>query len=302
MFQLKILFILFNLFIFFLFNSCIRDFGTNIPDTETFSLDYNESGGVGGMNNTLTISKSDSIVYLGHDYDFSTKAAEEDLNFLFLVLNSNSFFSMDSAYLPDQRVADDIIFRISYHSDSKSHIVIASGCCSNSKWPKGLINIVDYLQGYVIELKSKINSGKVIVTKKMILEEWPFSDRIKLSDHLYKNVDVDEEIFKHIREPSNQDVKVSFFEGEWIYRLNASNSGELSSYYISIHDRNKPILWPFKPKLADIPENGINLVGQDYFWIKRKLKEIHYPRYLIDGLLESGEYIYEINLINGNSV
>ena len=83
---------------------------------------------------------------------------------------------------------------------------------------------------------SKINSGKVIVTKKMILEEWPFSDRIKLSDHLYKNVDVDEEIYKHIREPSNQDVKVSFFEGEWIYRLNASNSGELSSYYISIHD------------------------------------------------------------------
>jgi hypothetical protein len=302
MYQFKTLINFTILFIIFLFISCIRDFGTNIPDTETFSLDYTKSGGFGGINNTLTISKSDSVIYLARDYNFSTSADGEEINYLFNILQLNSFFSMDSEFLPDQHVADDIIFRISYNSDSKSHTIIASGYCSNSKWPKGLIKIVDYLEGYVMELKSKINSGKVIVTSKMLLEEWPFSDRIKLSDHLHKNVDVDEEIFKHIREPSNQDVKVSFFEGEWIYRLNVSNhSGELSSYYISIHDRNKPILWPFEPKLADIPENGINLVRQDYIWIKEKLKEIHYPRYFIDGSLEPGEYIYEIHLINGNN-
>ncbi len=300
MYQFKTLINFTILLIIFLFISCVRDFGTNIPDTETFSLTFSESGGWSEGNN-LTISENDSVVLMGYSYDFSTKAAEENLNFLSLVFNNNAFFSMDSSYLPDKHVADDIIFRISYNSDSKSHIVIASGFCRNSKWPKGLINIVDYLQGYVTELKGKINSGKVIVTSKMVLEEWPFSDRIKLSDLLYKNVDVDEEIFKHIREPSNQDVKVSFFEGEWIYRLNASNSGELSSYYISIHDRNKPIFWPFEPKLADISENGINLSDQDYFWIKEKLKEIHYPRYFIDGSLEHGEYIYEIHLINGNN-
>ena len=198
MYQFKTLINFTILLIIFLFISCVRDFGTNIPDAETFSLTFNEGGGWSEGNN-LTISENDSVVLMGYSYDFSTKAAEEDLNFLFLVLNSNAFFSMDSSYLPDKRVADDIIFRISYNSDSRSHIVIASGSCRNSKWPKGLINIVDYLQGYVTELKGKINSGKVIVTSKMVLEEWPFSDRIKLSEHVYKDVDVDHEIYKYIK-------------------------------------------------------------------------------------------------------
>ena len=302
MVQFKTLIIFTILFITFLFNSCTRDFSTNIRDAaETFSLNYDEGSGFSGLGTTLTISNEDSVFLTGYNYDFSTTATEEDLNLLYLILESNSFFLMDSSYLPDKYVADDIIFRISYQSDSKSRLVIASASCRNSKWPQGLKNIVDYLQGYVTDLMGKINSGKVSITSKMVLEEWPFADKIQLADHLYQKVDIDEKIFKYIREPSNQDTEVSFFEGEWIYRLNASNAGENSSYYISIHDRNTPIFWPFDTKLAEITEKGIMLTGQDYIWLKEKLEETHFPRYFIDGVLESGEYIYEINLINGNN-
>ncbi len=296
------------IFVVILFISCSENVNNPIlNDDETFSFNYTISGGVGGTNDQLTILESGDVIYLGQNYDFSTIADGNETNALLVNLIINSFFSMDTAYLPDQRIADDILFKVSYNSDSKSKTVIANGSCSNSKWPKGLKNIIDYLTDYITKLKSKINSGEVIVISKMILEEWPFSDKIMLSDYLSKNVDADEEIFNHLKEQYKQNKQVVFFEGEWIYRLNGSggyalNFNELNSFYISIHDRNKPIEWPFGIKLEDNTENGINLYGEDYYWLKEKLKEVHYPRYFISGSFESGESVFEISLINGNNL
>ena len=290
-----------------LFISCSENVNNPIlNDDGTFSFNYTISGGVGGANDQLTILESGDVVYLGQNYDFSKIADGNETNALLVNLIINSFFSMDTAYLPVKSMRDDISFKISYNSDSKSKTVIASGYCSDYKWPKGLRNIVDYLNDYIARLKSKINSGKVTVISKMILEEWPFSDKIMLSDYLSKNVDADEEIFNHLKEHYKQNEQVVYFEGEWIYRLNSNggyalNFNELISFYISIHDRNKPIEWPFVEKLEDNTESGINLYGQDYYWLKEKLKEVHYPRYFINGSFESGESVFEISLINGNN-
>ena len=154
-------------------------------------------------------------------------------------------------------------------------------------------------------LKSDIISGKVTIYSESILEEWPFSEKINLSDNLARNVGVDEAIYNYLKDFYQQNIDVTFFEDDYIYRLNGSGGyglsfSELDTFYISIHDRNHGIQWTFGTKLSEIPDEGIIITGSDYLWLKNALEETHYPRYFVDNNVESGENVYEVRLIHGN--
>ncbi len=283
---------------------------TDSNNHEEFYLDYNISGGIAGDNKTLTINKSDSVFYKSRFHSIHSTFNDEKLNDIYNLLVNKDFFKLDTEYLPEQMIIDDLIFTITYQSSLRSKKVIASGYCINncseSKWPKELKSIIEYLDESIIYLKNNIKFGKVTITSKSLLEKWAFSDKIKLSDHLGEDIGADEEIFNHFKEYYQQNKNVTYFEGDWIYRLNGSGGyslsyTELDTFYISIHDRNQGIKWPFATKLSEISEEGLIISESDYTWLKDILEQIHYPRYFIDNTLESGEYVYELFLLHGNN-
>ncbi|UCE18133.1 MAG: hypothetical protein JSV84_14920 [Gemmatimonadota bacterium] len=299
-----------SLMCLFLNISCNNNSITNSSVSNEYFLRYNMSGGVGGGNNTLTVAKSDSASYTSRNYIVHTILDEEKLNEIYNTLMVNNFLGLDSQYLPDKVIMDDLVYTITLESSTARKEIVASGHCSanhcgESNWPDELHTIIDYLQQVITMLKEDVQSGKVTIASKTILEEWPFGDRITLSDHLYGNVGADEEIFNHFKEYSLWNKQVAYYEGEWIYNLNGSGGyglsyDDLDTFYIAIHDRNEPIQWSFETKLSDIPEEGVILVGSDYVSLKEAIEEMHYPWYFMDSDLKSGEYVYEIVVLHGS--
>ncbi len=304
-------YIIFILLFSFIFISALIKCDDNSiikPDNyEDFYLEYNVSGGIAGMNNSLEIFNNHDVTYIGYYYRIKNTISQERLYEIFNLLNDNDYFSLDSQYV-SQKIMDDIYITVTYRSATISKKVFASACYysdSNFDWKVKLSNIWNYFEEYVSTLTSDVNSGKVTIYSKSMLEEWPFSEKISLSDNLCKSVGVDEEIYNYLKSFDQQNINVTFFEGDYIYHLNGSGGyglsfSELDTFYISIHVRNHGIQWIIGTKLSKIPEDGIIITGSDYTWLKNVLKETNYPRYFIDNEVESGETVYEVRLVHGN--
>lgn len=287
---------------------CDNDSITKPDSYEDFYLKYNVSGGIAGMSNNLEIYENHDVTYTSSSYRVKKNISQERLYDIYTLLNDNDYFSLDSQYVSEQGVMDDIYMTITYQSSTRSKTVFASAyyySFSNAEWKDKLGCIWEYFDEYITTLTSDIDSGKVTIYSESILEEWPFSEKISLSDNLCKDVGVDEEIYNYLKEYYQQNIDVTFFEGEYIYRLNGSGGyglsySELDTFYISIHDRNHGILWTIETKLSEITDEGIIIAGSDYIWLRDTLEETHYPRYFIDTNIESGESVYEVRLIHGN--
>lgn len=129
---------------------------------------------------------------------------------------------------------------------------------------------------------------------------------MKLSDYVHQNAEVDEDIFNHFKAYYQQDKQVTYFEDEWIYRMNSSGGYAFSyeepdTFYLSIHQRSKRIQWQIGIKLQNIPEDGIVITGSDYQWLKETLEQTYFPRCFMDNDVATGEYIYEVFLKHGNN-
>ncbi|MDZ7723314.1 MAG: hypothetical protein U5R06_11040 [candidate division KSB1 bacterium] len=123
---------------------------------------------------------------------------------------------------------------------------------------------------------------------------------------MHQNVAADKDIFNHFKQRHQQNKNVAYYKNEWIYDMHTSGGyaleySELDTFYLSVHNRNHAIQWPFDPPLADIKETGLVLAGSDYFWLKDTLAQTTYPVYFMDGELQTGEYVYSLNLKHGNN-
>jgi len=290
------------------FVKCDNNSITKPKSYEDFYLEYNVSGGIAGMNKSLEIFENYDVTYNSNFYRLKQSINQEKLYEIFNLLNDNSYFSLDSQYI-SQIVMDDIFLTITYKSPTISKKVLVSASYytdSDSNLKTRLSNMWEYFDEYISILTSDISSGKVTINSESILEEWPFTEKISLSDNLSKNVGVDEEIYNYLKDFYQQDIDVTFFEGDYIYRLNGSGGyglsfSELDTFYISIHDRNHGIHWTIDTKLSNITDEGIIITDSDYIWLKNVLEETHYPRYFVDNSVESGEYVFEVRLLHGNN-
>ena len=261
------------------------------------------------MMSRLYISETDSFFYSDLNDTFSFRMEKNDINNLFGTISVNGFFNMESSYLPERSVADDIFFIITIQTNAESKTIQASGYCrdncSGHSWPAGLSVIIDTLNNYITAYKNKINSGYLFIQSKAMLDAWPFGDKIKLADHLNEHVAANEDIFNRFKSLYQQGKEVQYYEGTWIYRITASGGYEftysdLDTFYISIHDRSKAIDWLLNLKLSRIPDKGIYVSGSNYQWINEKIEKARYPVLFIDGPLQSGEYVYSVSLMRGD--
>lgn len=280
---------------------CQKDFGPLLH--ENLFLEYKVWSGFSGTNNIFTIQKNNNIHYSSSKYNYSDTLDQNDVNLIIQTVNSNHFFSLKDEYLPSHHIADGIYYTITIKSNTRSKKVIAFG----SHRPKQLSNIISELDIIINKLSMKINIGRVKIWRKHELEEWPFSADIKLLDNMHENIIASETIFNHFKSNYQQGKEVLYYEGEWIYRLNSSGGyshsyGDLDEFYITIHDKAKPIDWPseIKTSLEYISKEGLVIIDTNYNKISQIFERNHYPIYFIDSEFKSGSFVYEIQLLRGN--
>jgi hypothetical protein len=205
------------LFSFILISTLIKcdDNSITKPDNyEDFYLEYNVSGGIAGMNNNLEIFENHDVTYMSYYHRVKDIISQERLHEIFNLLNDNDYFSLDSQYVSNE-IMDDIYITITYQSATISKKVFASVSYysdSNSNVKVRLMNIREYFENYITTLTNDVNSGKVTIYSQSVLEEWPFSEKISLSDNLSKSVGVNEEIYNYLKSFYQQNLDVSFLE------------------------------------------------------------------------------------------
>ena len=272
-----------------------------------FHLQYNITGGFAGLHNSLSILENDSVYYNSRTHQIKTTFGQQKIREIYTVLTDHNYFNLKSEYLPDQAVMDDFLFTITFQAKTVRAAGICSHNCGDSQWPGNLKSIISYLDELIADLTQDIDTGKAEIRSSSELEEWPFSDKIELAEHLHQNVAADKDIFDHFKQRHQQNKEVSYFKGEWIYYMHSSGGyaldySELDTFYLSIHSRNQGIQWPFEPALADLGASGLVLSGTDYFWLKDTLARAPYPAYFLDDELQTGGYVYLLNLRHGNNL
>lgn len=288
---------------------CHRDFATNPDNHEEFYLKYTIVGGIQGLNKNLEIFDNHNVTYQDHSFSIIDSIGQKKLDELYNLLMENDYFTLNTQYIPDHAVMDDILTTITFHSPTRSKTVTVSSFYSyksdGAAWKENFGIICKYLDDYITTLTTDINSGKVTIRSKSILEEWPFSEKINLAENLNNNITADEEVFNYLKEQKHRLINIKFFEGEYIYDVYGNGGysfeySELDTFYISIYYQSNGILWPFEMKLSDMTHDGYILNGPDYIWLRDTLETDYSTKLFYDTGMDSGEYVYELSLVHGN--
>ena len=175
------------------------------------------------------------------------------------------------------------------------------------EFPTAMNNIIETLREVIEDLKNKLNSGRIVVTKEWILEEWKFGGELRLADHVHKKVFVGKEIFDHFKDRFFKGLKVVYSEDGWIYRISTNGAFGIpfedhDEFYVSVQDGREPFPWlpEIETKLADIPPEGIMIYDANYGKIRDHFSST-YSLYFIDGDIADGEPVYKIHLLHGNN-
>ncbi len=270
---------------------------------------YQVVGGEVGYNNILTIYKDGKVKYHASASgnvlsNLESKLDQKQIESLIETFNKNKFLSFKDEYIPSTPIMDDMIHAITYTYNFKAKTVTASGVGNP---PEQFSIILSELSRIIENLTKSVNSGIIKIERKYILEEWPFSSRVRLSDYLYERVSVDEDVFNQFKKNYQEGKEVLYFENEWIYGI--GNSGgfalsyeKLKEFHITIHSKSEPIQWytDIGIRLADIHEKGIFIQGYAYQRIKGYTESNKYPIYFIEDELKTGNYVYEIRMLRGD--
>lgn len=292
-------------FMVLLLTQCSSETGTNPSNPVSFTFQFHEDGGVGGVSNSLTYSETDSVIYMSKDLQVSREWSPANRQALYTLLQSTRFFEMDSTYLPDHIIMDDILLTLNFTSPSKSMHIVASGFCSGASsqctWPQNLYQLIDSLQQRIKYLRKSTTTGCITITKKYTVAPWQFDTEVVLADSLSRTFVVSDSVYNAVLAAQNS---VLFYEGTWLYRMNVSFDTTPENdvvRWLSIHDRTHPAYWPGEPKLVDFPDSGIRIDGMEYTWIDSVFSQDHYPWYFMDAELAPGEPAYELRFIRGNA-
>ena len=271
---------------------------------ENFYLEYRVMGGFGGVNDVLIIEEGGGFSYSARNYNFTGVIDEDQRETILNGLFSNNFFMLKEKYFHKQQIMDVLTFSFTFRSGKIVKEVIGHG----GKLPKAVVNIIDILTDVIKDLKTTITSGKVIPYRNWILEEWLFSDRVKLADNVHKKVFVGKEIFDYFKEQSLQDVKIVYLEDGLIYRIVSNGAFGIpyedhDEFYIETRDPKNPFRWfpETVASLADIPPEGIMVYDADYKRIRDFYENVYSPRYIIDEDLTLGTPIYDFRLYHGSN-
>ncbi|MFC1553314.1 hypothetical protein ACFL7D_01660 [candidate division KSB1 bacterium] len=273
------------------------------PSPKVF-LEYVLRGGIGGITETLRIYNDNSVTFENQEFDIQSTLSQNIINHILITLQYYNFLSLDE-YYESTVIMDAFVYKITYISQVKSNTVTMYG---HSEYFSFISNIVNELEIIIENLKENVDCGKVCLKEKILIEEWPFSDIVKLSDYNYERVYVSEEIFNHFKDYYLSDKKVMYFEGDLLYEINSSGGysktySELSSgFYLRIKKGIRPVKWPesLNIPLNEISEEGVFVSDSSFNITEDLLDNKNWPYYYVDEDIKTGNYVYELGLIKGD--
>ncbi|HKI44680.1 MAG TPA: hypothetical protein VKA08_05010 [Balneolales bacterium] len=285
----------------FILLGCNLESGESPTYQKPFTFKYIESGGIMGMNNILSYTVGDSLVYESRNFHVAKVLSAGEKQSLIALLDTRHFFRMEPSYLPPKGIADDNYYTLSYDSPSQSKKVVVSASCgtlvNGCAWPDGFKTIMTFMQQQVAQLKDATTTGCVRIKKTYHVSPWPYEDQVVLGNSLYETLEISDTIVQTLQTAQDTTPRTLFYEGDWIYSL-AFNLHDAS---MSITDRTHPIYWSIVPFLANIPEQGVVIKGSDYTWLDSVLTHPHYPWYFTDQGLANGNSAYELDFVRGNA-
>ena len=106
---------------------------------------------------SLMIGPADSAAYSTGDYLIFEPFSQSQRKELFRILTREDFFKLETTYLPEGGVADDMLYTLEYIADACTQRVTASGYCMGGHGdcapPKGLERIIDEVEEIIEELQ-----------------------------------------------------------------------------------------------------------------------------------------------------
>lgn len=293
----------FSLFGLLLFITC----GSNllIPPfpVNSFHLEYRVTGGIGGVNNVLVIN-NESFSYSSRNYNFNGFINEVQRDNILNGLISNNFLLLREEYFHKNQVMDALTFSFTFQSGNINKKVTGHG----GILPKAVSNLISIMSTIIEDLKTTINSGKVIPWNLSTLEEWPFSDQVKLSENVQKDVIAGKDIFEHLKARRFQGLNIVYLEEGIIYRISTRAEfkypfeEQTTSFSIKARDAKEPFRWLPEnvAKLANIPPEGIKIHDANYREIRDYFENFYPSRYIIDQEPVPGIPVYDLWLYHGN--
>lgn len=276
---------------------------------QSFVFQYREQGGYAGVSNLLEITRDDSLVYRGGDFRAARKLRSAERKLIYDMLEDYHFFALHPIYVPEIIVKDDIQYTLTYSSPSEYKQIVASGSCGagydDCSWPSALGVMVNFFQSLIQNIEKSTTTGCTNISKRYQVAGWPYGKEISLGVvYKYHAVEISDTLYRVLRQAEEQTPPILFYEGDYLYRMNPgiqynTPQNDMDTV-LTVHDRAKPIRWKLAPAIDEFPVSGIQVNGEDYFWLNTIFSEQRYPRYFMDKDLADGNFAYQLTFVRGN--
>ena len=217
------------------------------------------------------------------------------------------FVTLRSKYKPKQIIMDGSYYSITYSSNGGSKTVTVE---SGADLPKGLQSLLDQLYRTNDIILQNPDAGTLLIGQTYSIKAWPFSDNLRLADHLEQDVYLNNNafyrsVFNFLNQIGGTIYETVLWEDDRLYHVTFSHNGATFEENIGSYFRvwETPLRhWPanFGFSLSDIPQTGRVLDAQAFRELKQFLHE--YPLYaqlfILDELKEGGTAVW-LALLSG---
>lgn len=274
-------------------------------------ISYSISGGFTGSQQETVIEESGRAElaqqYYPQKYVARYQLTANQLDSVKDAFDRADFIALRSKYEPKEPIVDGSYYSITYSSDGGSKTVTIE---SGAELPKGLASLLEQLYRTNETILRNPDAGTLLMGLTYSIKAWPFSDNLKLADHLEQDVHLNNtafyrDIFNFLNQIGGAIYETVLLEGDHLYRVTFWRNGTTFEENIGSYFRvwEPPLRhWPthFGFSLSDIPQTGRILDAQAYRDVRQFLNE--YPLYLqlfiFDELKEDGKAV-SLALLSG---
>ncbi len=277
-------------------------------------IEYSISGGLAGIWEKTSIDENGLVKLNHHAYDrefiIHYQMTGIELESFKRNFDKADYFKLKNEYKPSHPIKDGFFYTITYMTESKTKTINVEG---GANYPQKLKILLETFHETNMIIFSNPDAGTLLITTEFIIQDWPFSDNIKLEDSFRNEVyhegsEVTTKIFSYFLEIHQKNVNTPplFWENDYLYEIMVSWTGvdvqNIGSNFYPL--RRYPVsYWPqdFGFDLTQISETDIILRDERLIAVQNFLKEneSYYENIFIFSELKDSAKAVAVYLIYG---
>ena len=227
----------------------------------TMVIEYTITGGFAGIHEETHIDVDGFCRFIygpGNEADYQmSESLLDSVRWLFQRAN---FFNLKNVYTPSQTVMDGFYYTITSSMPERSKTVRAE---TEAPHPQSLNRLLELLHELNWRIRSHADVGTLRIGREHTIKAWTFTENVRLADNVGNRIIDDgsehfDEIFRFLREISQNDVSALFWEGDFLYRITVNWGGSVEKDSFQVIRQIPVRFWPagFGFSLDQIPEGG----------------------------------------------